>query len=213
MPGVKFAADCMKPITYPARPINGGPFGLVSRKAVQLWSPKLNGWRALLHAPTRSIFNRHGEELSIAGEFTEALEHLSRSSVEWLDCEALERRHDIGRGCLIILDAVVPDLTATDRYRLLAKEAHRLGWPGLGIANRPQANQACLMEQTALSDATSSGRQILMHWWTWMQRLNGEWGADFYEGLVAKRTDSLYPIQLRSPEAESPFWIKHRWAW
>ncbi len=46
-----------------------------------------------------------------------------------------------------------------------------------------------------------------------MQALNREWGVEYYEGLVAKRADSLYPIQLRSPGAECPFWIKHRWAW
>src|SRR5713226_5221799 len=97
----------MKPITYPARPLNGGRFGLVTKKAVHLWSMKVNGWRALIHTPTGTMFNRQGEELTIAGEFAEALEDLSRSSIEWLDCEALERRHNIGRGSLIILDAVV----------------------------------------------------------------------------------------------------------
>jgi hypothetical protein len=33
-----------------------------------------------------------------------------------------------------------------------------------------------------------------------------------FEGLVAKRVDSIYPTRLRSPEIELPFWMKHRWA-
>src|ERR1041385_8150163 len=112
----------MKSITYPARPLNGGRFGLVAKKPIHLWSAKLNGWRALIHTPTGTMFNRQGEELTIASEFAEALNDLSRSSIEWLDCEALERRHNIGRGTLIILDAVVPVLNAGQRYELLIRD-------------------------------------------------------------------------------------------
>ena len=39
-----------------------------------------------------------------------------------------------------------------------------------------------------------------------------EWGCEFYEGMVAKRNDSIYPMQRRSAEVEFPFWMKHRWA-
>ena len=203
----------MKPITFPARPLNGGRFGLVSKKPVHLWSMKVNGWRALIHTPTGTMFNRQGEELTIDGEFAEALEDLSRSSIEWLDCEALERRHNIGRGTLIILDAVVPVLNAGQRYTTLIEEAERLKWPSLGIGQRPEEHQAYLLKQTAMSDASHTGKLVLTDWWGWMQRVNRDWGADFYEGFVAKRGDSVYPIQLRSPDSECPFWTKHRWAW
>jgi hypothetical protein len=203
----------MKSITYPARPLNGGRFGLVSKKPVHLWSTKLNGWRALVHTPTGTMFNRRGEELSISGEFTEALEDMSRCGIEWLDAEALERRHNIGRGCLIILDAVVPSLNAAERYWRLIEEADRRGWPTLGIGQRPEERRVYLVKQTAMSDASHAGRLALTGWWNWMQQVNREWGADFYEGFVAKRGDSIYPFQLRSPDAECPFWVKHRWAW
>jgi hypothetical protein len=136
----------------------------------------------------------------------------SRSSIEWLDTEALERRHNIGRGSLIILDAIVPNLTASDRYRLLSEEALRLNWPILNIGQRPEENRGYLLHQTALSDASPAGKLALTRWWNQMQCLNTAWGAEFYEGLVAKRADSLYPIQLRNPESGCPFWIKHRWA-
>ena len=32
----------------------------------------------------------------------------------------------------------------------------------------------------------------------------------FYEGVVMKRVDSIYPMQLRSPDFETPDWMKHR---
>jgi hypothetical protein len=203
----------VKLVTFPARPLNGGRFGLVAKRPTYLWSPKFNGWRTIIHTPTGMMFNRHGEELTISDEFTEALENLTRSSLEWLDCEALERRHDIGRGSLIVLDAIVPKLEAGKRYQLLLTQAQSLQWSILGIEHRPEANQICLCKQVAMSDASHSGKLILTDWWAWMQRVNKEWDAEFYEGFVAKRLDSVYPIQLRSPDAECSSWIKHRWAW
>ena len=207
------AFEEMNPITYPVRPLNGGRFGLITKKPVHLWSAKLNGWRALIHTPTGTMFNRRGEELSITSEFAEALEQISRCGIEWLDAEALERRHNIGRGCLVILDSIVPNLTAAERYWRLIEEAEKLGWPSLGIGHRPEENQVYLLKQTAMSDASHTGKLVLTDWWGWMQRVNRDWGVEFYEGFVAKRADSAYPIQLRSPNAECPFWIKHRWAW
>jgi hypothetical protein len=204
----------MKSITYPARPLNGGRFGLVTKKPIHLWSMKVNGWRALIHTPTGTMFNRQGEELTIAGEFAEALEDLSRSSIEWLDCEALERRHNVGRGSLIILDAVVPDLIASERYQLLIRDSLDSNtWPFLFIEDRPEENKVYVMKQTAMSEASHTGKLVLTDWWGWMQLVNKQWGTDFYEGFVAKRADSVYPIQLRSPDSDCPFWIKHRWAW
>lgn len=203
----------MNAITYPARPINGGPFGLVPKNPRYLWSAKFNGWRALVHTPTGTMFNRQGDELTISDEFSGALENLSRSSVEWLDCEALERRHEIGRGSLIVLDAIVPKLSAGERYTLLIKEAQQSQWQIATIGERPDASQIYLCNQVAMSDTSHSSKLVLTDWWHWMQRINKEWSVDFYEGLVAKRCDSTYPIQLRSPEAECSSWIKHRWRW
>ncbi len=33
---------------------------------------------------------------------------------------------------------------------------------------------------------------------------------NFYEGIVCKRTDKPYPVQLLSPNKETPWMIKHR---
>lgn len=111
----------MKPITFPARPVNGGSLESASPKIGEwIYEAKYNGWRALVHAPSGTMFNRQGWELAIADEFKEALELLKASDFEWLDCEALERRNKIGRGTLIVLDAVIPG-TYLDRRAALEK--------------------------------------------------------------------------------------------
>jgi hypothetical protein len=47
--------------------------------------------------------------------------------------------------------------------------------------------------------------------WVGLQHINKKWNAEVFEGFVAKKLDSTYPRQLRSPDLESPYWIKHRW--
>jgi len=97
---------------YPARPIQGGRLELAPPKR-GLWyaEPKLNGWRALIHTPTGTMWNRHGALLTIAECFRPALAALAKLAnrrLVWADCEALERRHNLGRGTLVMLD-VVPE--------------------------------------------------------------------------------------------------------
>jgi hypothetical protein len=72
--------------------------------------PKLNGWRAMIHTPTGTMWNRHGALLTIADCFRPApasLAKLASRGLVWADCEALERRHNLGRGTLVVL--VAPD--------------------------------------------------------------------------------------------------------
>jgi hypothetical protein len=38
--------------------------------------------------------------------------------------------------------------------------------------------------------------------WQMLQQVNQTWGCDFYEGVVAKRADSLYPLQLPDERGE-----------
>ena len=203
----------MNPITYPARPTNGGRLGLAPKQRAHLWSAKLNGWRTLVHAPTGTMWNRKGEELSIAEEFNEALELLSQSRLEWVDCEALERRHNIGRGTLVILDVVIPDLKANERHWRVIEESMLREWPQLCIGTKPEPNRVYWLHQVALGETSPSGKAYVEREWAVMQSLNQMWKADFYEGFVAKREDSTYPIQLRNPDSHCPYWVKHRWEW
>jgi len=44
-----------------------------------------------------------------------------------------------------------------------------------------------------------------------LQKAKAVLGCEFNEGVVAKRADSLHPIQLLAPDKEFTFWTKHRW--
>jgi ATP-dependent DNA ligase len=193
----------IQPITFPARPVNGGRLELAPAKRGE-WAvePKLNGWRVLVHAPTMTAFTRQAEPLSIAREFTTALDHLHciwpRDPVlEWFDCEGLERRHGIGRGALVVLDAVMPGSYRDRRGRLSAA----IGEP-LSIDAQPGQDSVTLVPSFPIAeDAAVYAR---------LRELNQLWRSPFYEGIVMKRTDSSYPIQTRSGTEEFPGWVKHR---
>ena len=64
-------------IMYPARPIQDGRLELAPPKR-GLWyvEPKMSGWRALIHTPTGTMWNRHGALLTIADCFRPALARL-----------------------------------------------------------------------------------------------------------------------------------------
>ena len=66
-------------LTFPARPIQGGRLELALPKR-GLWfiEPKLNGWRALIHTPSGTMWNRHGALLTIADCFRPALAALAK---------------------------------------------------------------------------------------------------------------------------------------
>lgn len=185
--------------TYPARPVNGGPLEKAQPKRGEwLAEPKVNGWRALVHVPTGQMWNRQGEKLSIAGEFTAALDELSRKlTVEWADCEALERRHNLGRGSLIILDVVTSDPYGKRRAYLEEILPVRLS------PRTFDPDRLYLIPSYPADQATDL--------YALLQTLNREAGCDFYEGVVMKRITALYPRQLISPSRETTDWVKHRW--
>ena len=43
-----------------------------------------------------------------------------------------------------------------------------------------------------------------------LREANRAWRCDFFEGVVMKRADSSYPVQLRSAMEEFRGWCKHR---
>ncbi len=109
-------------LAFPARPIQGGRLELAPPKR-GLWfaEPKLNGWRTLIHTPTGTMWNRHGTLLTIADCFRPALGALAKLAdrgLVWADCEALERRHNLGRGTLVVLDVI---LSGSPSYVLILK--------------------------------------------------------------------------------------------
>lgn len=201
-------------LTYPARPVNGGPLdkappkcdGPDPEKGRWFYEPKYNGWRAMVHVPTGTMFNRHNEPLTIQSEFTRALNHLREFSYEWLDCEALERRHDVGRGALIILDS--PDLAPMPYWR--RREILERHFQMLAMDRVPEDGSVYLPLSYPLSGLEPGFWDLLKKDNAAIKRAR-RLTEDFYEGCVAKRGDTRYPIQLRNAKEEFGGWMKHRW--
>jgi hypothetical protein len=201
--------------SYPLRPTNGGPLHLSRPKRGQwTYEPKINGWRAIVHAPTSRMWNRHGKRLSIEDEFAAVLKAIRNADlppeIEWLDCEALERRHALGKGSLVVLDYMPPDIRATyeQRQETLRGAIHssRIPHTKLDHIAPPQNDLLLLLDNYNFNDPINPESM-----WATLQDCNKKWNAEVFEGLVAKRLDSTYPRQLRSPNQESPYWVKHRW--
>ena len=201
----------VRPPSYPARPINGGRLELALPKPGQWrYEPRYNGWRALVHAPTGLMFNRYGQLLSIAAEFSSALQSLRKTAlvsggmaVEWFDCEALDRRHALGRGTLLVFDYLLARAFEPweTRKQILAQALPGHDYRQVPL---PEALYGVPAHDPAQMDPQELYRQL--------RQLNARWGCPFYEGLVAKRTTDAYPLQLRSPHQEFVGWVKHRWA-
>ena len=198
-------------ITYPARPIQGGRLELAPPKR-GLWyaEPKLNGWRALIHTPTATMWNRHGALLTIADCFRPALASLAQLAsrgLVWADCEALERRHNLGRGTLVVLDVITASSTPTYEQRRATLESLLPCDPVFdGDSSRPVPSSAAVLTPARRTDSHADARAFYQR----LRAANRALGCDFFEGVVMKRTDSPYPVQLRSATEEYRGWVKHR---
>lgn len=225
------------PPTYPAYPVNGGPLDRAPEKHGEwYYEPKYNGWRVLVHAPTGQMFNHQLQRSTIEHEFTAAIEKLRSLKLnvsEWFDCEALERRHNIGRGTLILLDFIPTTMeerrwTAAGTYlarrALLELSASFAGVPTHTELNKPiephslylvpsykAAGALARVGDVAPEESGGSRYENMRGLWDLLKECNGVLGCEFYEGLVAKRANSIYPVQLRGPKEKYPFWMKHRW--
>jgi hypothetical protein len=204
--------------SYPLRPINGGPFK-PDRLKRGLWAyePKVNGWRAVVHAPTGEMWNRQGKRLSIEKEFAAVLEAIRNADLppemEWLDCEAFERRHALGKGSLVLLDYIPTDkATYTERQQALYDSlSHIPAWHSWGVEQFMPPENSLLSFAYTYSQDNNDAYLDPAAAWERLQEVNKLWNAEVFEGFVAKRIDSPYPRQLRSPNQESPYWVKHRW--
>lgn len=198
----------MTPISYPARPRQGGPLEVAIQAGAYRsndvrFQPKYNGWRAMLHTPTGAMFNRHGEPIvgEVVREFSAAVAKASRFPFEWLDVEALERRHEIGKGALIVLDWIVREpMTFAHRRRILELTFPRQAHVGMELFI--ESGDVLLVPDFDCGAALTL--------WERLPALNAQLACTFYEGVVSKTSASIYPIQLRSSSEECLDWIKHR---
>jgi ATP-dependent DNA ligase len=195
----------MNPPTYPARPTNGGALGSALPKIGE-WSfePKYDGWRALIHVPTGAMFNRQLQRLSVQYQFGPAVNAmrsaLDAEAFEWVDAEVLLRRSNV-RGTIIVFDLIPksgwhPTYLQRHTWLKAVLEVHQPD-------QKPADNSLLLAPSCPSWECASSLYRSF-------RSLNDNFGVKLYEGIVAKRSDKPYPIQLRGPEVRTPYWIKHR---
>lgn len=200
-------------LTYPARPIQGGRLELAPpKRGVWFAEPKFNGWRALVHTPSATMWNRHGGKLTIAPCFMEALHELrdlADDGLIWADCEALERRHHVARGTLIVLDAVPHDPLFTPGYAQRREFLESLRLPQEPFSSGLHDGEAAPLLLTTSRMVTSPNESLAFY--HGLRQANRSLGAEFFEGVVMKRADSSYPVQKRSSTEETRSWVKHRW--
>jgi hypothetical protein len=196
-------------ICYPPAALNGGPLDNAPEKVGEwVWQPKVDDWRAVIHVPSRTVWNQYGKLSSITDKFSAALTALTTSGCEWLDVGMMENRHDLMRGCIIVFDVIVPDMPLIRRYGAL-----RLMFPTLPVD---------VAELLSITGGQVRDSVYLINQWEnvethddamkrqgWLQTQNESIGHKFYEGLVAKRADSPYLFGNR-PKQATPDWIKHR---
>jgi hypothetical protein len=208
---LELSTEIITPPWFAARPVNGGPLPKAQPKRGEWdYESKINGWRTWVHVPTGAMFNRHNERLSIEGQFTLALRILRETfacfptdwnakwhQCEWADCEGLERRHNIGKGSLIVLDIPLQPMPYWSRNNFITSFFPPLNLDG----------HACGPNQVRSLRRYRDPLPL----WTALQAENLRLGCEFYEGVVGKRCDDPYPTQRHSPDAEFPGWMKHRW--
>jgi hypothetical protein len=132
---------------------------------------------------------------------------LASRSLVWADCEALERRHNLGRGTLVVLDVVPESSTLSYEQRrahlelLLPTESVFSGDTAGGVPCG-----AVVLTPTICTDSHAPALALYQR----LRAANRVRGCDFFEGVVMKRADSIYPVQLRSATEECRGWVKHR---
>jgi hypothetical protein len=136
------------------------------------------------------------------------LRDLSEEGFLWADCEALERRHDVARGTLIVLDAISADPRFTPSYQERRAFLESLRIPQERFSSGIHEGESRPLLLTTSLPACAHNALLAFYWR--LKDANILLKTPFFEGVVMKKADSLYPVQLRSPSEEFRGWIKHR---
>lgn len=206
-------------ICFPPAALNGGPLESAPPKVGEwVWQPKVDDWRAVIHTPTGTVWNQYGKLSSITDKFHVALDHLREAydnrvradfaPAEWLDVGMMENRHDLMRGCIIVFDLIEAGVEQWRRYARLKAMFPRLPLDVadlLAVTGGQVRDSVYLINQWDNVDDSRDalGRQ------GWLKVQNECIGHKFFEGLVAKRRESIYTFG-RKPKQVTPDWVKHR---
>jgi len=188
------------PPFYPARPIPGGRFDpCLLPLGDRRYECKANGWRSLVRNGSRAMFNRYLEPLSITEEFVEALTLLEDAYPDepWIDVEAMDRRHGLLRGALLVLDLPCQRGTYLQRRAIIETATPTLPYLPVGNDGRHKLYHLPSFKQDQAATMYAA-----------YQDANELLGVPLYEGLVSKKADSLYPQD--SKQKDYPGWIKYR---
>ena len=130
--------------------------------------------------------------------------NLASRGLVWADCEALERRHNLGRGTLVVLDLIPESGTPIYTTRRAMLESLLPCDPIFdGDTSHPVPCGAVVLTPARRVDDALAFYQRL-------REANRALGCDFFEGVVMKRANAPYPVQLRSTTEEFRGWCKHR---
>lgn len=196
-------------ICYPPAALNGGPLDTAPDKVgTWVWQPKVDDWRAVIHCPSRTVWNQYGQlsSFSDTDKFEAALDRLMSTSfaAEWLDVGMMNNRHQLMRGCIIVFDLIEKDAEQWARYARLKATFDMLP---LDMAQHLGASGGCIVDRVFLINEFryKSPKEV----YAFLQAQNRQIGHKFFEGLVAKKRDSLYLFGTK-PKQDCVEWIKHR---
>ena len=194
--------------SFPAYPINGGRIEAAPKKiGTWIYQPKIDDWHGVVHVPTGRVWNQYGQPSSIAEKFFAPLRLLQKSPFKWLDVGLMNNRHDMMRGCIVIFDVIAPGPFIERRTGLEKVFADRI----LPMASE-LLEHGSVHDQLFLINQTTEDEINPLPFWHRLQaeNCNALLTKNFYEGVVAKRIDKPYPLQLRKPKEPTPWMMKHR---
>ncbi len=116
--------------------------------------------------------------------------------------------HNLGRGTLVVLD-VVPE-SGTPNYEQRRATLQALVDTDAVFSSetsRPVPCGSVVLTTTIRVDSRADALAFYQR----LRAANRALGCEFFEGVVMKRADSIYPVQLRSVTEECRGWCKHRW--
>ncbi len=118
----------------------------------------------------------------------------------------LERRHNVGRGTLVVLDVVPESGTPSYEQRRAVLESIVATDAVFSGAARPVPCGALVLTPTIRADLHADALAFYQR----LREANRAMRCEFFEGVVMKRADSPYPVQMRSATEEFRGWVKHR---
>lgn len=209
---------------YPPAPSNGGELSELTPPKVGewVWQPKVDDWRGVVDAPSGVVWSQYGDLSTIAlqGKIKAALAILrakwGQATEAWqrFDVGLMENRHDLMRGSIIVFDVMDSELPHNERRAWLETL-----FPVLPMAHIMLAGVANVRDEVFLVnewrnpafnvDTQKGGRISPLLLQALLKRENDLVGHKFYEGLVAKRADALYPVATKAKQ-KTPVWVKHR---